>query len=62
MTNLYQEIDSRRNGHIGSRRNTRKISKGIIHVLISFNNIIVKPDTGSRVSCSSVVLVDSNGQ
>nr|YP_009486923.1 ribosomal protein S11 [Tylosema fassoglense]YP_010528505.1 ribosomal protein S11 [Tylosema esculentum]AWB13146.1 ribosomal protein S11 [Tylosema fassoglense]UJY53533.1 ribosomal protein S11 [Tylosema esculentum]UXW65319.1 ribosomal protein S11 [Tylosema esculentum] len=36
-----RRIGSRRIGHISSRKNVRKIPKGIIHVQASFNNTIV---------------------
>nr|QXO89370.1 ribosomal protein S11 [Arquita mimosifolia] len=35
------KIGSRRNGRISSRKNARKIPKGVIHVQASFNNTIV---------------------
>ncbi|KAF5749447.1 ribosomal protein S11 (chloroplast) [Tripterygium wilfordii] len=35
------KTSSRRNGRIGSRKNTRRIPKGVIHVQASFNNTIV---------------------
>nr|YP_010157912.1 ribosomal protein S11 [Dioscorea persimilis]QGQ61652.1 ribosomal protein S11 [Dioscorea persimilis]QRG29859.1 ribosomal protein S11 [Dioscorea persimilis] len=41
MTKSIPRIGSRRNGRIGSRKNTRRIPKGVIHVQASFNNTIV---------------------
>nr|YP_010276428.1 ribosomal protein S11 [Cryptocoryne elliptica]UHY39550.1 ribosomal protein S11 [Cryptocoryne elliptica] len=41
MTKPIPRISSRRNGRIGSRKNGRRIPKGIIHVQASFNNTIV---------------------
>lgn len=41
MTKPLQKIGSRRNGRISSRKNGRRIPKGIIHVQASFNNTIV---------------------
>nr|YP_010121301.1 ribosomal protein S11 [Sisyrinchium angustifolium]YP_010724644.1 ribosomal protein S11 [Sisyrinchium idahoense]QRC77915.1 ribosomal protein S11 [Sisyrinchium angustifolium]WDW31771.1 ribosomal protein S11 [Sisyrinchium angustifolium]WDW31857.1 ribosomal protein S11 [Sisyrinchium idahoense] len=41
MAKLIPKIGSRRNGRIGSRKNVRRIPKGIIHVQASFNNTIV---------------------
>nr|YP_010044937.1 ribosomal protein S11 [Dianyuea turbinata]QPF96152.1 ribosomal protein S11 [Dianyuea turbinata] len=41
MAKLLPRIGSRKNGHIGSRKNARKIPKGVIHVQASFNNTIV---------------------
>nr|YP_009870069.1 ribosomal protein S11 [Bonnetia paniculata]QKJ82010.1 ribosomal protein S11 [Bonnetia paniculata] len=41
MAKPLQKIVSRRNERIGSRKNTRKIQKGVIHVQASFNNTIV---------------------
>jgi small subunit ribosomal protein S11 len=41
MTKVLPKIGSRRNKRIGSRKNARKIPKGIIYVQASFNNTIV---------------------
>nr|YP_010120345.1 ribosomal protein S11 [Iris ensata]QRC76874.1 ribosomal protein S11 [Iris ensata]ULG04328.1 ribosomal protein S11 [Iris ensata] len=41
MAKLIPKMGSRRNGRIGSRKNGRRIPKGIIHVQASFNNTIV---------------------
>ncbi|GMP72204.1 hypothetical protein CsSME_00030313 [Camellia sinensis var. sinensis] len=41
MAKTVPRIGSCRNGHIGSHKNTRRISKGFIHVQASFNNTIV---------------------
>nr|AXR87688.1 ribosomal protein S11 [Paederia scandens]AXR87771.1 ribosomal protein S11 [Paederia scandens]AXR87855.1 ribosomal protein S11 [Paederia scandens]AXR87939.1 ribosomal protein S11 [Paederia scandens]QJU04270.1 ribosomal protein S11 [Pothos scandens] len=41
MTKPIPRISSRRNGRIGSRKNPRRIPKGIIHVQASFNNTVV---------------------
>ena len=41
MAKPIQRIGSRRNGPIGSRKNGRRIPKGVIHVQASFNNTIV---------------------
>nr|YP_010129965.1 ribosomal protein S11 [Amorphophallus titanum]QKJ80302.1 ribosomal protein S11 [Amorphophallus titanum] len=41
MTKPIPRISSRRNRRIGSRKNVRRIPKGIIHVQASFNNTIV---------------------
>nr|YP_001294385.1 ribosomal protein S11 [Dioscorea elephantipes]A6MMP0.1 RecName: Full=Small ribosomal subunit protein uS11c; AltName: Full=30S ribosomal protein S11, chloroplastic [Dioscorea elephantipes]ABR01462.1 ribosomal protein S11 [Dioscorea elephantipes] len=41
MTKPIPRIGSRRNGRIGSRKNARRIPKGVIHVQASFNNTIV---------------------
>nr|YP_010284437.1 ribosomal protein S11 [Caryocar glabrum]UKQ56180.1 ribosomal protein S11 [Caryocar glabrum] len=41
MAKPLPRIGSRRNGRIGSRKNIRKIPKGVIHVQASFNNTIV---------------------
>nr|QQV39206.1 ribosomal protein S11 [Macaranga tanarius] len=41
MAKPLPRIGSRRNRRIGSRKNARKIPKGIIHVQASFNNTIV---------------------
>ncbi|KAF6153041.1 hypothetical protein GIB67_034763 [Kingdonia uniflora] len=41
MTKPIPRIGSRRNGRIGSRKNVRRIPKGVIHVQASFNNTIV---------------------
>ena len=41
MTKSIPRIGSRRNGRIGSRKNARRIPKGVIHVQASFNNTIV---------------------
>ncbi|KAK7239879.1 hypothetical protein RIF29_43247 [Crotalaria pallida] len=41
MAKPIPKIGSRKNGRIGSRKQARKIPKGIIHVQASFNNTIV---------------------
>nr|UEQ12871.1 ribosomal protein S11 [Euphorbia hirta]WEH01298.1 ribosomal protein S11 [Euphorbia hirta] len=41
MAKPLPRVGSRRTGRIGSRKNGRKIPKGVIHVQASFNNIIV---------------------
>ena len=41
MAKPIARIGSRRNGRISSRKSTRKIPKGVIHVQASFNNTIV---------------------
>nr|YP_009862734.1 ribosomal protein S11 [Pellacalyx yunnanensis]QKD76110.1 ribosomal protein S11 [Pellacalyx yunnanensis] len=41
MAKVLPKIGSRRNEHIGSRKNARKIPKGVIYVQASFNNTIV---------------------
>nr|YP_010953864.1 ribosomal protein S11 [Terniopsis sessilis]YP_010954256.1 ribosomal protein S11 [Terniopsis daoyinensis]YP_010954334.1 ribosomal protein S11 [Terniopsis filiformis]WMV00720.1 ribosomal protein S11 [Terniopsis sessilis]WMV01728.1 ribosomal protein S11 [Terniopsis daoyinensis]WMV01806.1 ribosomal protein S11 [Terniopsis filiformis]WMV01884.1 ribosomal protein S11 [Terniopsis filiformis] len=41
MAKQLQKIGSRRNRRISSRKNARKIPKGVIHVQASFNNTIV---------------------
>nr|YP_010160865.1 ribosomal protein S11 [Baccaurea ramiflora]YP_010987838.1 ribosomal protein S11 [Aporosa dioica]QRH18371.1 ribosomal protein S11 [Baccaurea ramiflora]QXF60472.1 ribosomal protein S11 [Baccaurea ramiflora]WON66270.1 ribosomal protein S11 [Aporosa dioica] len=41
MAKPLPRIGLRKNGRIGSRKNTRKILKGVIHVQASFNNTIV---------------------
>nr|YP_010120780.1 ribosomal protein S11 [Iris odaesanensis]QRC77307.1 ribosomal protein S11 [Iris odaesanensis] len=41
MAKLIPKMGSRRNGRIGSRKNGRRIPKGVIHVQASFNNTIV---------------------
>ena len=41
MAKPIPRIGSRKNRHMGSRKNTRRIPKGIIHVQASFNNTIV---------------------
>nr|YP_010724730.1 ribosomal protein S11 [Tigridia pavonia]WDW31943.1 ribosomal protein S11 [Tigridia pavonia] len=41
MAKLIPKIGSRRNGRTGSRKNGRRIPKGVIHVQASFNNTIV---------------------
>jgi len=41
MAKLLPRIGSRKNGRISSRKNARKIPKGVIHVQASFNNTIV---------------------
>nr|YP_009861323.1 ribosomal protein S11 [Stylochaeton bogneri]QIU83014.1 ribosomal protein S11 [Stylochaeton bogneri] len=41
MTKPIPRIRSRRNRRIGSRKNVRRIPKGIIHVQASLNNTIV---------------------
>nr|QXI89172.1 ribosomal protein S11 [Gentiana aristata] len=41
MAKAIPRISSRRNGRMGSRRSTRRIPKGVIHVQASFNNTII---------------------
>nr|YP_010428415.1 ribosomal protein S11 [Dicranostigma leptopodum]USN94337.1 ribosomal protein S11 [Dicranostigma leptopodum] len=41
MAKPIPRIGSRRSGRIGSRKNRRRIPKGVIHVQAGFNNIIV---------------------
>nr|QGT34475.1 ribosomal protein S11 [Utricularia amethystina] len=41
MAKAIPRIGSRKNVRIGLRKNTRRISKGVIHVQASFNNTIV---------------------
>nr|YP_009758447.1 ribosomal protein S11 [Salacia amplifolia]QIN90253.1 ribosomal protein S11 [Salacia amplifolia] len=41
MAKTITKTSSRRNGRIGSRKNTRRIPKGVFHVQASFNNTIV---------------------
>nr|AMQ10365.1 ribosomal protein S11 [Sonchus asper] len=41
MAKAIPKISSRRVGRIGSRKSTRKIPKGVIHIQASFNNTIV---------------------
>ncbi|KAL4026067.1 hypothetical protein IC575_014490 [Cucumis melo] len=41
MAKPIPRIGSRRNGRISSRKSTRRIPKGVIHVQASFNNTIV---------------------
>nr|YP_010420142.1 ribosomal protein S11 [Nanocnide japonica]USG53611.1 ribosomal protein S11 [Nanocnide japonica] len=41
MAKSIPRIRSRKNRHMGSRQNLRRIPKGIIHVQASFNNTIV---------------------
>jgi len=41
MTKSIPRIGSRRNRRISSRKNARRIPKGVIHVQASFNNTIV---------------------
>ena len=41
MAKPIPKIGSRRNRRIGSRKNVRRIPKGVIHVQASFNNTIV---------------------
>nr|UDN41865.1 ribosomal protein S11 [Cuttsia viburnea] len=41
MAKAIPKIGSRRNGRIGSRKSTRRIPKGVIHVQASFHNTIV---------------------
>nr|WNO19537.1 ribosomal protein S11 [Campylotropis sp. LJ-2023a] len=41
MAKPIPKKSSRKNGRIGSRKHTRKIPKGVIHVQASFNNTIV---------------------
>ncbi|OAY74439.1 DNA-directed RNA polymerase subunit alpha [Ananas comosus] len=50
MTKAIPRIGSHRNGRIGSRKNGRRIPKGVIHVQASFNNtIITVTDVRGRV-------------
>nr|ANP95937.1 ribosomal protein S11 [Pyrola rotundifolia] len=41
MTKILRRINLRRNRRIGSRKNTRIIPKGVIHVQANLNNTIV---------------------
>nr|YP_009580725.1 ribosomal protein S11 [Aquilegia coerulea]YP_009580806.1 ribosomal protein S11 [Aquilegia ecalcarata]YP_009744526.1 ribosomal protein S11 [Aquilegia rockii]YP_010029402.1 ribosomal protein S11 [Aquilegia barnebyi]YP_010187577.1 ribosomal protein S11 [Aquilegia yabeana]YP_010187658.1 ribosomal protein S11 [Aquilegia kansuensis]YP_010187739.1 ribosomal protein S11 [Aquilegia yangii]QBK48366.1 ribosomal protein S11 [Aquilegia coerulea]QBK48447.1 ribosomal protein S11 [Aquilegia ecalcarata] len=41
MTKTIPRIGSRRSGRIGSRKNIRRIPKGVIHVQAGFSNTIV---------------------
>nr|YP_010163909.1 ribosomal protein S11 [Bruguiera gymnorhiza]YP_010934480.1 ribosomal protein S11 [Bruguiera hainesii]QWE50522.1 ribosomal protein S11 [Bruguiera cylindrica]QWE50773.1 ribosomal protein S11 [Bruguiera parviflora]QWE50857.1 ribosomal protein S11 [Bruguiera sexangula]UKG23567.1 ribosomal protein S11 [Bruguiera x rhynchopetala]QRK25713.1 ribosomal protein S11 [Bruguiera gymnorhiza] len=41
MAKVLPKMGSRRNERIGSRKNARKIPKGVIYVQASFNNTIV---------------------
>ncbi|MCL7045420.1 hypothetical protein MKW94_014061 [Papaver nudicaule] len=41
MAKPIPRVGSRRNGRISSRKNGRRIPKGVIHVQASFNNTIV---------------------
>ena len=41
MAKPIPRIGSRKNRHMGSRKNARRIPKGVIHVQASFNNTIV---------------------
>nr|UDP56720.1 ribosomal protein S11 [Pseudomorus brunoniana] len=41
MAKPLPRIGSRKNRHMGSRKNVRRIQKGVIHVQASFNNTIV---------------------
>lgn len=41
MAKPTPRTSSRKNRYIGSRKNTRRIPKGVIHVQASFNNTIV---------------------
>ena len=41
MAKPIPRIGSYRNGHIGSRKSVRRMSKKVIHVQASFNNTIV---------------------
>nr|YP_009407289.1 ribosomal protein S11 [Drosera regia]ASA46251.1 ribosomal protein S11 [Drosera regia] len=50
MAKPISRISSRRNGRISSRKNARRIPKGVIHVQASFNNTIVTvTDVGGQV-------------
>nr|YP_010035798.1 ribosomal protein S11 [Onobrychis viciifolia]QPF16923.1 ribosomal protein S11 [Onobrychis viciifolia]QQQ88457.1 ribosomal protein S11 [Onobrychis viciifolia] len=55
MAKPIPKVGSRKNGRIGSRKQTRKIPKGVIYVQASFNNTIVTvTDTkGQVISWSS---------
>nr|YP_010626399.1 ribosomal protein S11 [Vesalea mexicana]YP_010626476.1 ribosomal protein S11 [Vesalea occidentalis]QFQ35308.1 ribosomal protein S11 [Vesalea coriacea]QFQ35383.1 ribosomal protein S11 [Vesalea floribunda]QFQ35461.1 ribosomal protein S11 [Vesalea mexicana]QFQ35539.1 ribosomal protein S11 [Vesalea occidentalis]WBK17458.1 ribosomal protein S11 [Vesalea mexicana] len=55
MAKVIPRIGSRRSGRIGSRKSTRRIPKGVIHVQASFHNTIVTVTDvrGQVVSCSS---------
>nr|YP_010049113.1 ribosomal protein S11 [Swertia cordata]QPL15448.1 ribosomal protein S11 [Swertia cordata] len=41
MAKAIPRIGSRTNGRMGSRKSTRRIPKGVIHVQASFNNTII---------------------
>ncbi|CAN4118135.1 unnamed protein product [Withania somnifera] len=64
MAKATPKISSRRNGRIGSRKGTRRIPKGVIHVQASFNNTIVTVTDvrGRVVSWSSAGTSDSKVQ
>nr|YP_009650776.1 ribosomal protein S11 [Kandelia obovata]QCF40161.1 ribosomal protein S11 [Kandelia obovata]QEG55011.1 ribosomal protein S11 [Kandelia obovata]QKN98746.1 ribosomal protein S11 [Kandelia obovata]WAQ71275.1 ribosomal protein S11 [Kandelia obovata]WAQ71358.1 ribosomal protein S11 [Kandelia obovata] len=50
MAKVLPKMGSRRNERIGSRKNVRKIPKGVIYVQASFNNTIVSvTDVRGRV-------------
>nr|YP_009559510.1 ribosomal protein S11 [Elaeagnus angustifolia]AZU95035.1 ribosomal protein S11 [Elaeagnus angustifolia] len=54
MAKATPRTGSRKNRHIGSRKNARRIPKGVIHVQASFNNTIVTvTDVRGRVICWS---------
>nr|USG97988.1 ribosomal protein S11 [Pilea alpina] len=54
MIKPIPRIGSRKNRHMGSRKNARRIPKGVIHVQASFNNTIVTVTDGrGRVICWS---------
>nr|UDP57052.1 ribosomal protein S11 [Paratrophis pendulina] len=41
MAKPLPRVGSRKNRHMGSRKNVRRIQRGVIHVQASFNNTIV---------------------
>nr|YP_009435701.1 ribosomal protein S11 [Lobelia thermalis]ATG25702.1 ribosomal protein S11 [Lobelia thermalis] len=54
MAKAILKFGSRRNRRIGSRKSTRRIPKGVIHVQAGFNNTIVTvTDVRGRVVSSS---------
>lgn len=60
MEKSISKIASRKNARIGSRKQTRKIQKGVIYVQVSFNNtIMIVIDVRGQVIFGSLpVLVD----
>nr|YP_010536765.1 ribosomal protein S11 [Tetraena simplex]UYC29915.1 ribosomal protein S11 [Tetraena simplex] len=64
MAKLITRIGSRKNIRIGSRKSTRKIPKGIIHVQSSFNNTIVTVTDvqGQVISWSSAGICGFRGK
>ncbi|XP_073222533.1 small ribosomal subunit protein uS11c-like [Cicer arietinum] len=60
MEKSISKIASRKNARIGSRKQTRKIQKGVIYVQVSFNNtiMIVIDVRGQVIFGSLMVRVD----